>query len=67
MRARDDAEGVAKSIEDDVEKLLREHAKSPLLDPDPEAQARANERAARLEAMRVLYPGTWRGPRKTDQ
>ncbi len=53
------AEGTA----DEIDSLLRQYAHSPLIDPDPESDKRAKERAAKLEGWNVLHPGSWRAPR----
>jgi hypothetical protein len=48
-----------------VEHILREYAKSPLLDPEsgPESEERMRERQAKLKKAQALYPGVWRAPR----
>jgi 5-methylcytosine-specific restriction endonuclease McrA len=46
-----------------IDRLLRENAKSPLIDRDPGAQARATERTATLKHLEALFPGNWRAPR----
>ena len=45
-----------------IEHVLREAARSPLLEQeaDEELQQRAQERKARLSEMEALYPGVWR-------
>jgi HNH endonuclease len=45
-----------------IEHVLRESAKSPLLDEDsaPELQERMRERQARLDETEALHPGIWR-------
>jgi hypothetical protein len=50
-------------ITGEIDSVLRQHARSPLLDPDPDADAHATERIARLRQMEALYPGKWRAPR----
>jgi len=59
------ATDVADRIADDIDVLLREYAHSQLIDPDPEAASRAEERASKLEGLQALYPGRWRAPRKS--
>jgi HNH endonuclease len=66
-RAVSNVSKVADQIADDIDALLREHARSPLVDPDPEADARAKERATKLKNLEALYPGGWRAPRKSRQ
>lgn len=51
---------ITKSLED----MLREHAKSHMLDEDAEADARSEERRKKLQELEGLFPGQWRGPRK---
>jgi hypothetical protein len=55
---------LAKSIPEDIDALLRQYARSDLVDDDPEAQARASERKAKLAELEAIYPGSWRGRRK---
>jgi hypothetical protein len=50
------AEGFAEGID----KVLREQARSPLLDIDPDAEEASLKRAANLMGMAGLYPGSWR-------
>ncbi len=59
------ATDIANRIPDEIDTMLREHARSPLVDPDPEAASRAEERASKLEDLPALYPGKWRAPRKS--
>lgn len=48
-----------------IDNLLRDHAKSPLLDEDNEADERAAMRSEKLKVTEALYPGLeWRAPRK---
>lgn len=61
------ADKVAEQLADDIDELLREFAKSPLLDDDPEAQARNIESAKKLKELEALYPGAWRAPRKAKK
>jgi hypothetical protein len=53
-------------LENDIDLLLQNYAKSPLLedDVDEEDRARALERKSWLKETQALYPGSWRGPRK---
>ena len=55
---------MADKVADGIDSLLRDFARSPLIDPDPEAEVRAEERAAKLQQVQALYPGNWRAPRK---
>lgn len=54
----------AEQIADGIDDALRQHAKSPLIDVDPEADIRAKERTANLDAIEAIHPGSWRAPRK---
>ena len=65
LRAISRATDIANRIPDEIDALLREHARSPLVDPDPEAASRAEERASKLEGLQNLHPGRWRAPRKS--
>jgi len=60
LRAIGNVETEATRIMEEIDDLLREHAKSPLIDPDPEAEKRAEERARRLRQKEALFPGIWR-------
>ncbi|WFU23140.1 hypothetical protein QA649_34430 [Bradyrhizobium sp. CB1717] len=57
------AQTVAESMAVEIDNVLRSFAKSDLIDDDPESQERAKERAAKLGAIMVLHPGSWRAPR----
>lgn len=58
------AAAVATRFGEEIDAILREHARSPLIDEDPEAAERARARAASLKSIEPLYPGTWRRPRR---
>lgn len=64
-RAIHQAEVFADQIENDIDALLQDHAKSALIDDDEGVEIRAKERAALLKELQVLFPGTWRAPRKS--
>jgi hypothetical protein len=55
---------VAQKMADDIVALLRNHARSPLIDPDNESEGRAKERAEKLNEWASLYPGNWRAQNK---
>jgi hypothetical protein len=44
----------------EIDAILADYARSPFADDDPEAEARARERAANVRAWQELYPGAWR-------
>jgi hypothetical protein len=48
-----------------IEQILREYAKSPLLEEEsePEFEERTRERRASLREVEALFPGNWRGPK----
>jgi hypothetical protein len=48
-------------LSDHIDKVLRDFAKSELIDPDPASAERAAERLKRIKELRSLYPGEWRG------
>jgi len=57
------AEATQVRIMDQVDDLLREYARSPLIDDDldPGADARARKRSEALKNIEAIYPGVWRG------
>ena len=57
------ASTVGGKLADEIDKLLREYARSSLIDPAPESEQRAKERATKLNDLRILYAGSWRAPR----
>jgi uncharacterized protein (TIGR02646 family) len=61
LKARDRLVELVGRSKEDLDELLRESARSGLLDPDPEAEDRFKERAAKLQDYESLYPGRWRG------
>ena len=63
-RAVKEATDFAEKVSEAIDNLLREHARSPLIDEDPAMQERSRERATSLKGISVLYEGTWRAPRK---
>jgi HNH endonuclease len=65
-RAIRQAVSMADKVADDIDSVLRDFARSPLIDPDPDSEARAEERAAKLQQRQALYPGNWRAPRKNQ-
>ena len=54
----------AAKIADDIDSLLRASARSLLIDEDPEAASRTEERMAGLKHLETLFPGSWRAPRR---
>jgi hypothetical protein len=50
-----------------IDEVLRENAKSVLLDPDPTAPQQKIESEAKLKAVAAMYPGDWRAPKKARQ
>lgn len=64
VRAIQQAVSVANQIADDIDTLLREYARSPLIDPDPELESRTKKRVAKRIHLQGLYEGSWRAPRK---
>ena len=57
------AQGVAEDLASEIDSILRSYAKSDLIDPDPDSELRAKERAKTLKAMQALHPESWRAPR----
>jgi HNH endonuclease len=60
LRAILQAERLAKVLAENIDELLREHARSPLIDSDPDEEERAIERIAKLKQYQTLFPGSWR-------
>jgi hypothetical protein len=54
---------LADQMAEEIDGLLRRFARAPLIDPDPEAEKRAQERFANLNDLKILLPGTWRAPK----
>lgn len=54
---------ITRSLED----MLRDQAKSHMLDEDVSAEARAEVRRTKLQELEGLFPGQWRGPRKNSR
>ena len=61
------ADKVAEQLADNIDELLRQIARSPLIDEDPEAEARNRDSARKLRDLEALYPGAWRAPRKRNE
>jgi len=54
----------AETLADNIDDILRDSARSPLIEEESESPERMQERAARLGRLGNLYPGTWRAPRR---
>ena len=50
------AEETREKLAEEIDTLLRTFARSALIDPDPEAEARYKERAAKFKEWEALYP-----------
>jgi hypothetical protein len=59
-----EAMDVADDLGAAIDSVLRDFAKSPLVDPDGDAEERAKERAKQMRELEAMYPGSWRAPRK---
>lgn len=55
-----EAMDVAEELGAAIDSVLRDFAKSPLVDPDGDAEQRAKERAKQLQELEAMYPGSWR-------
>jgi hypothetical protein len=64
LRKIKEAMNVAEGLSAAIDSVLRDFAKSPLVDPDGDAKERAKERAKQLQELEAMYPGSWRAPRK---
>lgn len=58
------AEAAQKEFAENIDSLLREFARSILLEPEPEAKSQAKERAAKSKNFRGLFPGVWQARNK---
>jgi HNH endonuclease len=65
VRAVRQAEATQARLMDDVDALLREYARSPLLEEDEDAEARRHQRVESLRSIEALHPGVWRGRKKS--
>lgn len=54
------AANVAERMANEIDQLLSGYARSPLADIDPDAEARATDRARKINAWQALHPGAWR-------
>jgi len=61
LKARDKIIGLVDNLKTDMDELLRDNARSGLLDVDPDAEKRFRERTVKLRGYEALFPGTWRG------
>jgi hypothetical protein len=55
------ASALEKNLAEDTDAMLRKLARSPLLDPDPEAEAHKEERLEKLKQLNAMYPGMSKG------
>jgi 5-methylcytosine-specific restriction endonuclease McrA len=59
---------MSENYANDIDSVLRGIAYSPMIDRDPEKEARAERRAAKQKKLEGLYPGeSWRRPRGTNR
>jgi hypothetical protein len=59
-KAINDVAATADGITDRIDAILRENAKSPLIDHDPKAEEERLEKQKRMKELQALYPGSWR-------
>ncbi|MGA8908843.1 MAG: HNH endonuclease signature motif containing protein [Acidobacteriaceae bacterium] len=64
LRAIQNAAVTEEEISLRLNDLISEDARSPMLDPDVEADERGQIRTAGLKALQAKYRGNWRGPRR---
>ncbi|WP_315728840.1 HNH endonuclease [Bradyrhizobium sp. SZCCHNS2015] len=55
------AQKLGEQIAGEIDEILREFARSTLIDPDPDSAERAEERKQRLKQLKSIEPGKWRG------
>jgi len=58
---------LADKLENEIDDVLRDYARSPLDAPDPDGEKRAAERAKILSDLKIMYPGAWRGRQLRDK
>ena len=61
------AQAAANDLASEIDSILRNYAKSDLIDIDPDSAKRAAERAKNLKGMQAMHPGSWRAPRSSKQ
>lgn len=61
LKAIIEAEKTARDIEDQLDQILRDHAKSSLIQDEPESDTRTKTRKERLKDLETIFPGVWRG------
>lgn len=54
---------MAGEIVNEIDGVLRDSARSELIDPDPTSEKEAQARAAKLKRLEALFPDSWRAPR----
>jgi hypothetical protein len=66
LKAINDVTATADGITERIDAILRENAKSPLIDQDPNAERERLEKQEKLKNLETLHPGSWRKtkPRK---
>jgi hypothetical protein len=57
------ARAAEQKLTEDIDTLLREFARSSIVDPDPDSTERSKVRAAESKKLRSLYAGSWRARR----
>jgi len=61
------AGAVAEELAEKADAVLKNFARSPLIDADPEAEERRQQRVALMKEKEALWPGLWTGARKPRQ
>jgi HNH endonuclease len=64
LKKIEEARDAAEDIQTAIDMLLRDFAKSELIDPDKDSAERAAARKANLKELEGMHPGAWRAPRK---
>ena len=65
LRAVKDVVAVEIRLAEEIDKILRESARSHIIDPDPNAEAVKRERFKELRIFKAMVPDDWRPPRPT--
>jgi len=67
LRAVQDVLAIEIRLAEEIDRILREAARSTLIDPDPNAEEAKRERLKELRKIEAMVPGDWRAPRPTKR
>jgi len=60
LKTREKISKMVSELRENFDEILRDAARSELIDPDPEAEKRFRDRKDKLRDYESLYPGNWR-------